>query len=64
MIHFAIGGGIKLATSSHGGMSAVVDETTTAITRQLEKYYEQVGWIWPRHGRHGFRRGMVEELWR
>jgi hypothetical protein len=64
MIHFAIGGGIKLVTSSHGGMSAVVDETTTAITGQLEKYYEQVGWIWPRHGRHGFGRGMVEELWR
>jgi hypothetical protein len=64
MIHFAIGGGIKLVTSSHGGMSAVVDETTTAITGQLEKYYEQVGWIWRRHGRHGFGRGMVEELWR
>jgi hypothetical protein len=63
VIHFAIGGGIKLATSSHGGMSAVVDETTRAITGQLEKYYQQVGWIWPRHGRLRFGQGMIEKLW-
>jgi hypothetical protein len=51
VLHFAIGGGIKLVTSVHGGMSAVVDETTTAVAGQLEKYYIQVGWIWPRHVR-------------
>jgi hypothetical protein len=50
VIHLAIGGGIKLATSVHGGMSVVVDETAAAIVGQLEKYYEEVGWSWPRQG--------------
>jgi hypothetical protein len=49
VIHLAIGGGIKIATSVHGGMSILVAETTTAIVGQLEKYYEQVGWTWPTH---------------
>lgn len=50
VIHLAIGGGIKRVTSIHGGMSVVVDETTTAILGQLENYYEQVRWSWPRRG--------------
>lgn len=49
VIHLAIGGGIKLVTSVHEGMSVVVDETTTAIVGQLEKYYGQVGWNGPIH---------------
>lgn len=50
VIPLAIGGGVKLATSVHEGMSVVVDEMTTAIVGQLEKYYGQVGWNKPIHG--------------
>lgn len=47
-IHLAIGGGIDVATSVHGGMERPLHATSTAIVQQIHKCYEQAGWYWPR----------------
>ncbi len=45
--HLAIGGGIKIATSSNDGIDVPAKRTAAAVVDQLEKYYASVGWTWP-----------------
>lgn len=49
-LHFAIGGGIDLATNIRGGLDRPTAQTASAIVGQLKKYYASAGWRWPAEG--------------
>jgi hypothetical protein len=47
VVHLAIGGGLVLATNTHGGFERPLKATARTMVDQLKKYYESVGWYWP-----------------
>jgi hypothetical protein len=47
LVHLAIGGGLKVATSVGDNIDAPTGKTADAIVGQLQKYYATAGWYWP-----------------
>ena len=45
--HIAIAAGLDVAFNVHGGLQQPVKHTSSAIVKQLKKYYGSVGWSWP-----------------
>jgi hypothetical protein len=45
--HLAIAGGLDVAFNIHGGLQQPLKHTSSAIVKQLKKYYGSVGWSWP-----------------
>ena len=45
--HLAIAGGLDVAFNVRGGLQQPMKHTSSAIVKQLKKYYGSVGWSWP-----------------